>query len=75
MDERVHFLDFFFLDELGRIEAARNRLEASVDSAGSDELKALIEAVEQASEIYVARRMNASVKQALKGKQIDEVDV
>ena len=31
--------------------------------------------LEEASEFYVARRMDSSVKQALAGKQIDEVDV
>ena len=41
----------------------------------SEELKALIENVEQVSETFVARRMNASVRAALAGKQIDEVDV
>jgi hypothetical protein len=50
-------------------------LEERLESAGSDELKQLIKAVEQVSETYVARRMNASVRQALAGKQIDEVDV
>ncbi len=62
-------------DELAPIEAARNRLEESLETASVQELKTLIEAIEQVSETYVARRMNASVAQALKGKQIDEVDV
>jgi hypothetical protein len=31
--------------------------------------------MEQVSEAYVAKRMNASVNQALTGKQIDEVEV
>ncbi len=62
-------------DELAQIETVRKRLESAIDSAGGDELKGLIEEVESVSETYVARRMNASVKQALAGKQVDEVDV
>ena len=62
-------------DELAQIRQRRDALEAALESAAVDELKSLIGAVEQASEVYVARRMNASVKKALAGKQIDEVDV
>ena len=54
---------------------ARDALAAAIDTAPTEALKQSIKAVEQASEEYVARRMNASVKQALAGKQIDEVDV
>ena len=61
--------------ELTVIQSKRNELEEMLDSAGTDELKQMIKAVEQVSETYVARRMNASVKHALAGKQIDEVDV
>jgi molecular chaperone HscA len=61
--------------ELGLIQIKRNELESAVDTASTDELKNLIKAVEDVSETYVARRMNASVKQALTGKQIDEVEV
>ena len=61
--------------ELSAIRLKRNELEERLESASSDELKQLIKAVEQVSETYVARRMNASVRQALAGKQIDEVDV
>ena len=53
----------------------RDRLEAELDSASTDELKKLIRALEDASECYVARRMDSSVRQVLAGKQIDEVDV
>ncbi len=62
-------------DELLPITAARDKLEAAIDTADTDGLKRLIETVEHASETYVARRMNASVGQALTGKQIDEVDI
>ncbi|MDH3218982.1 MAG: Fe-S protein assembly chaperone HscA [Gammaproteobacteria bacterium] len=61
--------------ELALIMQRRDELEAAIESATADELKRLIRAVEDASENYVARRMNASVNKVLAGKQIDEVDV
>ena len=61
--------------EIAQIRKHRDALEAVIDTASVDKLKRLIKAIEAASESYVARRMNASVKQALAGKQIDEVDV
>ncbi|MCP4432211.1 MAG: hypothetical protein GY806_14640 [Gammaproteobacteria bacterium] len=61
--------------EQAQILGKRNELETAIETASADELKKLIKAVEDVSENYVARRMNASVKKALAGKQIDEVDV
>ena len=61
--------------EIAQIRERRDALEAVIETASADELKKLIKAIEEASESYVARRMNASVKQALAGKQIDEVDI
>ena len=57
------------------IMTPRNALEAALEQGSAEQLKQLIKSVEQASEFYVARRMNKSVQQALAGKQIDEVDV
>ena len=61
--------------EQAQIAQHRDALAAASKSASTEELKRLIRAVEDASEFYVARRMNHSVQQALTGKQIDEVDV
>ena len=61
--------------EIAGLIEHRDRLEAELDSASTDELKKLIRALEDASEFYVARRMDSSVRQVLAGKQIDEVDV
>jgi len=61
--------------EIAQIRERRDALEAVIETASADELKRLIKAIEEASEFYVARRMNASLKQALTGKKIDEVDV
>ena len=62
-------------EEYARIQAARDALEKQIDSATSEQLKKAIKAVEAASEDYVAKRMNASVRQVLSGKNIDQVDV
>ena len=62
-------------EERQRILDSRNRLQAALDVATANEIKALIEALEQASKAYVARRMDESVRRALGGRQIDEVDV
>jgi molecular chaperone HscA len=62
-------------EETLQIKGHRDALESVIETGSTDELKQLIKAIENASEFYVARRMNASVQQALTGKQIDEVDV
>jgi molecular chaperone HscA len=59
--------------ETKEIKQARNNLQKDIQSACADKLKQSIEAMEKVSETYVARRMNASVKKALAGKQIDQV--
>jgi molecular chaperone HscA len=61
--------------EMAEIRKHRDSLEVTVNTATTNELKQLIKAVEDVSEHYVAKRMNASVKQALSGKQIDEVEL
>lgn len=60
-------------EEIKTITAARDELENMLDSACSDSLKKQIIAVEEASEAYVARRMDASVQQVLAGKNIEEL--
>lgn len=62
-------------DEFNDIKQARGMLEREIETADAETLKRLIKSVEKSSETYVARRMNASVKQVLKGKQIDEVEI
>jgi len=59
--------------EYNEIKQARNKLQKDIQAACTDKLKKSIKAMEKVSETYVARRMNASVKQALAGKQIDQV--
>jgi len=62
-------------EEYAAIVAARDALEQKIGQASADELKAAIKQVEAASEDYVARRMNASVRKALAGKTVEQVDV
>jgi len=59
--------------EIKAITQARDNLQNDIQSACADRLKKSIKTMEKVSETYVARRMNASVKQALTGKQIDQV--
>jgi len=61
--------------EQKRIGECRDALEAALEDADAEELKNLIAKLEKASESYVARRMDESVRQVLGGKQIDEVDL
>ena len=60
-------------EEIDEILAHRNRLEQQIEIATAISLKQLIQAVEMASESYVAKRMNSGMAQALAGKRIDEV--
>ncbi|MDH5355085.1 MAG: Fe-S protein assembly chaperone HscA [Gammaproteobacteria bacterium] len=62
-------------EEFNQIKQDRDMLEKEIETADTETLKQLIKSVEKSSETYVARRMNASVKQVLEGKQIDEVEI
>lgn len=61
--------------EVNEIKKDRDKLDSLIESASTDCLKQAIKQVEKTSEKFVARRMNASVKQALKGRQINEVSI
>lgn len=61
--------------EFRKIKQARDKLQKEIPTACADKLKKSIRAMEKVSETYVARRMNASVKQALTGKQINQVKI
>jgi len=63
-----------FLDdaEKNHIAAARNALLTARDGDRVGDIKTAISALENASENYVARRMNASVDAAMSGRHIDE---
>ncbi|MGD8840005.1 MAG: Fe-S protein assembly chaperone HscA, partial [Gammaproteobacteria bacterium] len=61
--------------ERAHIGECRDELESSLEDADAEQLKKLIAKLEEASESYVARRMDESVRKVLGGKQINEVDV
>jgi molecular chaperone HscA len=61
--------------EFRKIKQARDKLQKEIQTACADKLKKSIRAMEKVSETYVARRMNVSVKQALTGKQINQVKI
>ena len=63
------FLDAKELSELLRV---RDELAAVVSSESEDAIKSAIAQLEQASAVYVERRMNASVHDAMAGHAIDE---
>jgi molecular chaperone HscA len=59
--------------ERAQIDAQMNNLRAVRASGDAQTLKAAVEALAHGTEEFAARRMNAAVKLALKGKKIDEV--
>ena len=59
--------------EAQAILAARDNLAEALEGSDGAAIKNLIKQMEAVSDSYVAKRMNASVKQVLEGKQIDEV--
>ena len=63
-----------FLDDSERqsIERAREALASAREGDNAAQIKSAMSALEKASEIYVARRMNASVDAAMSGRHIDE---
>lgn len=64
------------LDEAERaaIRAAREALVVTRAGEDSDAIKAAIGRVEKASEVFVARRMNQSIQQAMAGHKLEEFE-
>ncbi len=59
-------------DERKNIDAAREAVLTARTDGDTESIKQAIKALERASESYVARRMNASVTEAMRGKTLDE---
>ena len=57
------------------IEAQMDALRASSRADDSHAIQAAVEALNQATEIFAARRMDASVKQALAGKNLNTLEI
>ncbi len=63
---------FLSPDERAAIASAREALAARVEGDGARAIKQGIEALEKAAELFVERRMNASVRAAIAGRRVDE---
>ena len=60
--------------ELDQLERAMEALRFAHNGGGADEIRARIEALNEASEPFAARRMDASIKRAMQGHTLDEFD-
>ncbi|MCH8502300.1 MAG: Fe-S protein assembly chaperone HscA [Aliidiomarina sp.] len=60
-------------NERGQLESSMQSLAAAAEGSSTDEIKQAIEAVDAASQEFAARRMDASIRKALKGQTIDDV--
>ncbi len=65
---------FLDADERARIEQAATALESAAEGEDPEAIKRAIEALEKASEAYVARRMDASIRAAMAGHKVDEFE-
>jgi molecular chaperone HscA len=65
---------FLSHEEKSAIEQARTKVMQMRDAEDSEAIKQSLRALESASEQYVARRMNASVGEVMRGKSIDNFD-
>lgn len=61
-------------EERQKINSALNELIRVADGSDLEIIRQAMEAVEKVSEIYVERRMNASVSRALSGHKVDEFE-
>jgi molecular chaperone HscA len=62
-------------DERGVIEAKITELETAMAGADHLAIKRAVEALNQATSEFAARRMDASVKKALRGHKLDELSL
>jgi len=61
-------------DERAVIDTAVTELQTARDGDSTDVIKAAIAKVEKVSNTYVERRMNATVRKMMAGKQLADVD-
>ncbi|MDQ7075051.1 MAG: Fe-S protein assembly chaperone HscA [Gammaproteobacteria bacterium] len=66
--------DFLQADELSQIQTARAAVLAVAEADDHLAIKSAIKRLEQCSEAYVARRMNASVRKAMAGHNLNEYE-
>ena len=70
---KVDAADLLSAGELATLRAAMNDLYRAAENDNADTIAAGITAVDKASAEFASRRMDASIRLALKGHQIDEV--
>ncbi len=62
-------------EEVQKIEAEIEKLKSIAATEDADKIHAAVEALNQATEAFAAARMDASVKQALSGKELNTLDL
>lgn len=65
---------FLSRSEHARLSELMNRLQTLAGQEDADAIRVAIDELEAASEAYVARRMDASVKHLMAGQSLDELD-
>jgi len=60
-------------NEFSSINVTLDKLKESIKKDDSDTIQSAIKNLEEASEFYVERRMNRSIKSLIAGKNIDDI--
>ncbi len=60
-------------DERARVDEALARLRDAVQGADTDSIEAATHALAEQTDEFAARRMNKSIRQALKGRKLDDI--
>jgi molecular chaperone HscA len=66
--------DLLDADERAAIDARRGALRAAAATDDADAIRAALDALAQATDEFAARRMDRSIRTALAGRKIDEVE-
>jgi molecular chaperone HscA len=66
--------DLLDADERATIDARRGALRAAAATDDADAIRAALDALAQATDEFAARRMDRSIRAALAGRKIDEVE-
>ncbi|MEX2961383.1 Fe-S protein assembly chaperone HscA [Microbulbifer sp. TYP-18] len=61
-------------EEIGRLERDMEALRLAHRGSDAEEIRRRIEALNQVSEVFAARRMDTSIKRAMRGHTLDEFD-
>ena len=64
--------DLLSVEELEKVQSAIDLLSEKVSSTAIDEIKQAVSSLSSATEVFAARRMDKSIKQALKGRNLSD---